>query len=359
MLSVLQDYESAGLLKNGKPRLLAARSYFLDMRQGDLQGLVSYYEAWRDFTEYLVLQKQTVSPDPEKETIAVKCSKRGNDVYQRRVKARLAWMDQLPEARFFTDEEIPQGTATTKMAFFTLTYDTKRCSQTEAWENVGSEYNGWISRLRYLDPKLSVIRVWQSFGNGYPHIHGVILFQDLTLHVQFKQEELGPDGQADTVYRIAEKEIFESSWHSWVDVAACYSVRGALHYCKRYITRQALRGESYSLPPQKGGSLSSQDQAMMWVYRKRSFSVSGDFRSRLHDLIRDLHNSKIVSGQLTLEGDYQGLIWECLGVHSAAELGVDGSRWFHRLTPDQVDPEWIAAAARRDQRIWERAHGHV
>lgn len=342
MTSLLQEYQHEGLLNNGRPRLLAARSYFLGLKNGDLQGLVDYYEAWRDFPEYLVLQKQVGSPNPEKTTIAVKCSKRGNEIYRSRVRKRLAWMEELPDLQFFNDQELSQGRATTRMIFFTLTYDTKRCSIEEAWENVGSEYNTWISRLRYLDPGLSVIRVWQAFGNGYPHIHGVILFRDLNLHVAFKQEET-IQGRTHSVYRVKEKEIFEGSWHSWVDVAACYSMRGALSYCRRYITRQVLKGQSYSLPLYQGGSQTSQDQAMMWIYRKRSFSVSGDFRSRLHDLIVLMHNSKSDLRQTTLAGDLlpeKPVLWLCLGVHSAQELGVDGSDRFFELTPDQINPDW-------------------
>jgi hypothetical protein len=343
MSSQIQIQDHNCLLDNGKPRLNAARSYFLGLRNGDLQGLVDYYESWRDLSEYLVLQNQNFKQDLKtdiKKTIAVKCSKRGNDVYRNRVRKRLDWMNGLQDVRFFKDEDISKGLAKTRMIFFTLTYDTKRCSLMNAWEAIGSEYNIWISRLRSLDPDLSVVRVWQSFGNGFPHIHGVILFKNKEFQVAFKQEDPVLHGRSHVVYRVQDKEIFETSWHSWVDVAACYSLRGALSYCRRYITREVLKGESYSLPMYEGGSQSAQDLALMWIYRKRSFAVSGEFRSRLADLIRLLHNSKAISGQYDLSGDKISEDWICLGIHSASELKVDGSRWFYDLEFSQIDSSW-------------------
>lgn len=40
--------------------------------------------------------------------------------------------------------------------------------------------------------------------------------------------------------------------------------------------------------------------ALCWVYRKRAFSVSGQFRKALTDLITDLHNSNKKLLQVTL-----------------------------------------------------------
>ena len=90
----LQDKLREGLYDaEHKPRLAYARSYFLDSGYGDpdLKGLEAFYPEWRTFDEYMVLQKQTdklrMKGDVEKETIAVKCAKRGNDVYWWRVLA--------------------------------------------------------------------------------------------------------------------------------------------------------------------------------------------------------------------------------------------------------------------------------
>lgn len=352
-IELLQGYEQEGLLKNGRPRLEAARSHFLGERDGDLQGLIAYFEAWRDFPEYMVLQNK----DLEKEkitAIAVKCSKRGNDIYQKRLKKRLDWMNEAEDVRFFEDEDISEGLATTKMIFFTLTWGTRLCSLWDAWNCVGSDYNRWISRLRSIDPGLSVLRVWQDFANGYPHIHGVILFDNLDLHVAFKQEETVLHGETHTVYRIREKELFEGSWHSFVDIAAVHSLRGALSYCKRYLTREISRGANVALPMYEGGSQSCQGLALMWIFRKRSFAVSGRFRSMLADSIRALHNSKSLQGQYDLQGAKIPSCWLSLGVHSAEELDIDPRKWFHVLDPGKIDPSWVQDAADRALRSAKR-----
>jgi hypothetical protein len=51
-----------------KPRLNFARNYFLEFsldKDLDFVELEDFYEKWRDFDEYLVLQKQTESPNEE------------------------------------------------------------------------------------------------------------------------------------------------------------------------------------------------------------------------------------------------------------------------------------------------------
>jgi hypothetical protein len=330
------DYEREGLLKNGKPRLACAQSYFLGLRNGDLDGLENYYETWRDFNEYLVLMNEDM------EAIAVKCSKRGNDVYRKRTSARFNAFESFKNERFFQDDDIEKGIAFTKALFFTLTYDTKLCSLPEAWHNVGIEFNGWISRIRDKYGKVSVIRTWQDFNNGYPHVHGVLMFHDARFQVVRKDVTPVLHGHSSAVYRIAGFDDFKQSWHSFVDVSACYSVAGAVNYARRYITRGVVKGEEYRAPMQEGGHLSSQCQALNWLFHKRSFSVSGDFRSQLAEFITALRNSKALIGQRNLEGDVIREKWTCLGIHSPQELQIDGSRWFYRIDSSLIEEGWFS-----------------
>ena len=85
-----------------KPRLNFARNYFLGFSLGkdlDFEELKEFYRDWRDYDEYVVLQKQSDNlrnkGEVEKETIAVKCAKRGNDVYWWRVWKRLKFLFTL------------------------------------------------------------------------------------------------------------------------------------------------------------------------------------------------------------------------------------------------------------------------
>jgi hypothetical protein len=71
----------------------------------------------------------------------------------------------------------------------------------------------------------------------------------------------------------------------------------------------------------------SKTMALMWLHRKRSFSVSGSFGRLWHDLIRSLHNSNMVR-QVDLEGNVVLMEkWEFLGVFTARDLGVKPWVW--------------------------------
>jgi len=90
-----------------KPRLAYARSYFLGYsdRDPDLEGLKKFYAEWRDYNEYIVVQKQSdnlrLEGEIDRETIAVECSKRGNDVYWWRVWKRIKKLYDLKKQTLF------------------------------------------------------------------------------------------------------------------------------------------------------------------------------------------------------------------------------------------------------------------
>ena len=327
-ISDFSRFSELGLLNDrGLPRLNVAQFYF---RSGiDLELLTDLYRYWRDTAEYGLIEKSWIDGFTIKhEYKAVKCAKRGNDVYQFRVKERIGWMENIPNLKFFSEKQVKNGSARTKMLFFTLTYDTNRCSRIEAWENVGIEYNRWISRVRGKYGRVSVFRVWQSMENGYPHIHGVALFRDKEFPVFMDKKGS---------YRVQEKEDLETSWHSFVDVAAVQTVRGALCYCKRYITRNNLKSEANARTIQENGSVSDLDNALMWIFSKRGFAISGDFREAYKDvldLMRCKHNSNGKIAQSCLDGSVL-LEKECwyrwLGVFRGSELGVSSNKWVHVL----------------------------
>ena len=85
----LRDEFREGLVDSeSKPRLNYARNYFLEFsldKDLDFNELEKFYVDWREFMEYIVVQKQTeslkVKGEVDKEIFAVKCYKRGNDVY--------------------------------------------------------------------------------------------------------------------------------------------------------------------------------------------------------------------------------------------------------------------------------------
>jgi len=201
------------------------------------------------------------------DVFAVKCAKRGNDVYVSRVKSRFRGVCRRSEdLTFFNPKD--RGHKETSALWVTLTYDTKRCSYSEAWENIGIEFNGFMSYIRRHFGKVSCCRVFESFENGHPHIHCILLFKEHSFSVLRDAR-----GQ----FRIHEKDIIADGWHSNVDVKAMSSLSGGLSYLKKYLLKgiDVLKSDSKGL----------KTLALCWIYRKRAFSVSGSFRQALTDLV--------------------------------------------------------------------------
>lgn len=315
---LLEFYREEGLLtKSGKPRLSCARSYFLDRRGMDLEGLVEYFITWMNYDEYMVLQKQTFDGENfDKKTIAVKCSKRGNDVYKYRVRKRFSFLSTLENKILFDWENKALKKHKSSCLFVTLTFNPSLCGINEAWEvRVGREYNSWITNLRNKFGRVEAIRTFEGYENGYPHIHVVLLFGDVEFNT-FK-------GNND-IWRIQEKKVFELGWKSWVDVQAVKDLKGGLWYLSKHILKnQVVEGDP-----------SGEDDlwkyyltlALNWIFQKRSFAISGGFL----DLMSSMHKSNLnTCVQITLEGDsaYYHVVWVFIGIFSAKKLGISNNSW--------------------------------
>ena len=183
-----------------KPLLNFARNYFLGFsidKDPDFEELEEFYVGWRDFNEYMVLQKQEdnlrVMGEVDKETFAVKCSKRGNDVYWWRVAKRLGFLNDLPNSVLFDPHSTDK---VSNVLFVTLTYDIKRSTVRDAWDTIGEDFNNWIRNLRKKFGRISHLRCWEASKQGYPHIHILMIFNDY----EFKVTRIRGK------YRILEKE---------------------------------------------------------------------------------------------------------------------------------------------------------
>ena len=323
---LLEFYREEGLLTlEGKPRLSCARSYFLDQRNMDLEGLVEYFITWVNYDEYMVLQKQTFDgKNFDKKTIAVKCSKRGNDVYKYRVRKRFSFLSTLENKLLFDWDNKTKKSHKSSCLFVTLTFNPALCGIDEAWEiRVGREYNSWITNLRNKFGRIEAIRTFEGYENGYPHIHVVLLFGD----VEFNTFKTKKDGKE--IWRIQEKAVFELGWKSWVDVQAVKDLKGGLWYLSKHILKnQVVEGDPVSERDLWKYYLTL---ALNWVYRKRSFAISKGFL----DLMYCMHNSN--SGgvvQLTLLGDPVDIhiVWVFVGIFSSERLGIVDNSWCVDLT---------------------------
>jgi hypothetical protein len=285
----------------------------------DLSRIVEKYQEWVSDDTYMILSRWN-KKEWKNDVYAVKCAKRGNDVYRSRVESRFRGVARKAVDFEFFDPRA-RGANATRALWTTLTYDTKLCSFKEAWERIGVEFNGFMAHVRRHFGKVSCCRVFESFENGYPHIHCILLFQEHSFSV-FRD--------AKSQFRIHEKALFAQGWHSNVDVKAMSSLAGGFSYLKKYL----LKGIDFEKADSKG----LKTLALCWIYRKRAFSVSGQFRKALTDLITDLHNSNKKMVQVTLTGkiiEEEGFV--LLGFVGSDVLELDKDCWFAMLTSKQID----------------------
>jgi hypothetical protein len=316
-----------------KPRLNTAQGFFRRAENENEDGILEeLYAYWRDLNEFLILRSQMTNPKTwasEWTYVGVKCSKRGNDVYSLRVKKRLDWLSSMENIQFFEPIDFSVDKKVFSSALWiTLTWDTKRCSRFEAWEKeISSDFNRFMSALRSKYGEVSGFRTWEASEKGYPHCHVVLVFKEakFTVFPYLSEDEAGKEK---LTYRVAEKDQIASYWHSHVDVQAVSSTKKLFNYMRKYQTKTLLASDS-----PKG----VQTMSLMWLFKKRGFSVSGDFRSRLSDLIRTMHNSNMEFGQSRLDGSFEDAkVWEFVGIFSGSELGIHSNKWTFHLNKAQI-----------------------
>lgn len=376
------DYEDLGLIKNGKPRLSYAQGYFtrrgINLKAQDTKELlVGLYLHWRGLPEYLIFEGEN-RHTWDKKWGAGLMAKRGNPIYRKRLNERLSFIEKLEEYKFFNYRD-RSSRHSTRAIFVTLTWAVKECgscgkplsehfkicpdcgSSTKqrsilgSWygekelkivqrgENAGREYlahkkgcscvsclwNKYVTNLREAYGNISIIRTWEGYETGYPHVHAVMLFHDHefeTFHHEGKWRIQGKHGSN-----------LEGYGGGFSDVEGLASLRGGIKYVTKYLTKihGSLGGGSYDAGSTMSNFIEASNQgdftlSLLWLFRKRAFAVSGDFI----DLIGLLHNSKSegskVCGQVDLGGD-SVWVWRLKGFHTGCLPGVSGVPWSHRL----------------------------
>lgn len=341
--------------RKGRPRLYHARKMLLDSENLEDLGFSSFedvlsfgeglFSYWRDLSEFIVLRKRWVGKgEKNDEYLAVKCSKRGNDVYQRRIKLRLGWLDEkVKDKKFFEIKSFQvDKVVKTSLLWVTLTWDPNQGDLVFAWENLGKHFNRFISALRRKYGRISYLRVWESYESGFPHVHAVMLFEEAEFtvfpHWDSKEGKLS--------FRIQEKKEISDLWHSFVDIQAISSLSNVFTYLKKH-QEKVILGLSGSIQERKGSDPPQgfdlenvkglRTLFLSWLFRKRSFSVSGDFREKLHDLISHLHNSNMEKNQVDLFGArVREWEYDFLGVFSGSELGIPSGIWVKRLEEAEI-----------------------
>ncbi|MCK4393442.1 hypothetical protein KAX17_11105, partial [Candidatus Bipolaricaulota bacterium] len=270
----------------------------------------------------------------------VKCAKRGNDVANRMLQRRLGpLIHSMKSANFSLDGEH------TPLLFLTLTYDTKKCSASEAWRNIGTELNRFFSSVRKKHGRISALRAFEASGEGYPHVHMLLYFFETTF-TYFTHRNKG--GRA--TYRVIDlqRKRFAEMWHSFVDVQAVVDngvnrLDDVLAYIVKY--------KDYHLDPVQWNDKELLTMTASWYFRKRQFSVSGDFFGPEFELDKTLSQVGLVTLQLDLEGGIiTEITWEFLGMIKGKDLRLKPEQWeaSYKDPPPWLDLVWTPHSSRPD-----------
>lgn len=282
-----------------KPRLVHYRA-LLSYDEPDLEAIKRAFVEWSTFNECLIFRKENIYTS-KKEWRAVKAAKRGNDVYAWRLKKRLEHLRSTPDVRFFNHKDRSRRHKT-RALFVTLTY--KRDERLDVvWEEVGRDYNRWITGLRRRFGKIDVLRAWEAHGDGYPHIHCVLLFEETEF------ETFLYNGK----WRINRRDDISRNWNfGFIDVLALSSMRAGVSYVVKYLTKVHS-----SIVEKRFDRKSVITLAMMWIFKKRAFSLSRGFEELIDD---EEYQEKEYQGQVDLEGK-PIFRWVLVGFY-AGDLGV-------------------------------------
>ena len=282
------------------------------IRQGYFSNLIDQshvldlYKEWRNDPEYLWLDGYNVLGEFV-QSLMVKASKRGNDIYKDRLKKKFSILDQLPPIHFFTD----WGVKSTPMIFVTLTVDPKRFDLDQSWDQISMELHLFETKLRQKYGSFVKFRVWESHESGYPHAHIIYYFHDYTFHVF---DHINKHDQKRT-FRISNKhrDTISSYWSmGHIDIQGVQDTLGAFSEVKKYITKTIWS---------KKGDLTN---AMLCLHRKQSYwiSLNDPYDQDLmidpshQDLIkqgvrffkRDKDNNEIPLSEL-IRKDFIGSVW--------------------------------------------------
>ena len=321
---------------HGNPRLSEARNYFFPLTQDKIGLLCNVFQYWRDFHEYMLLFGRNRETGEELR-LAVKCSKRGNDVYAKRLDNRLSFLNKVKNVKFFSNVAFDkEAYAESNLLWITLTYDPKLCSLHEAWENSYYELHKFKANLENHYGKIEWLTFIQPFPNqngeayGYPHFHILVFFKEASFSA-FPRLEKDSEGRTVLRYRVKEKREIEiqGKWDSYIDVQAISSVRGASNYCKKY-AESVCYGDS---------DKAILNGAVSWLFRKKSFTLTRGFQKALHDLIVSMRVRKRVF-QKGLDGEVAYAVWEWdfCGIRSASVVGVpSGNVWVLSLDEDSFE----------------------
>lgn len=301
----------------------------------DADYLVDEYLKWASVAFYVFLKRERFVPDWRarglksnyvEEYAVFRSRKRGDENYARHVKRRFyALGNAVNNKTFFSWGD--RGNVQSPVLFATLEYDANRYGLYECWERVGDDFNRWKSYVRRKFGKYATVRVWESHESGYPHIHVAVVFEEKVFLGGYMASK-GVKGK----FRVKGEDFstLRSSWRQgFSDFVLCNSVKGAFKYAGKYLMK--------GISAEEAGSKAVKGLAMCWVFRKRSFSLSGDLAKLYSDeIILHSNSNKVKFGYKRLdEGEVFLAVtkWRVLGFEESVVV-----RWlsFQHISNDKM-----------------------
>jgi len=299
--------------------LRSVRSDFLNDYL-DVDGVVSRYRDWLEWIVYVICFRFNFSKG-DYEYAFFRGLKRGDRRYNAlicRKFERLARFGRKLVYFGYGSHGYVKGSG----LHVVLEYDANVVDLRDAWLDVGSDFNRFMSRVRRLFGKVSVVRVFESHESAYPHIHVVLVFHDYVF-LGYSSRRRGH-----MVYRVfgVDYKSLKACWiHGFSDVEMVGSFGGGVRYLSKYLAK--------STSAEFAGVKGIRGLAMCWVFRKRSFSVSGSLflKSEASEASRASHDEiKDMSISNSDDSDFSGF-----GVDSlrCIKVGTDlyGNSIFHRV----------------------------
>ena len=361
----------------GEVRLNMVRGVVNFDRDDDIDYLKTLYKEWVLHDEFMVLKRTEEMPGYYKEEYEVaKCVKRGNDCYQKKISYRL----KNAAGGLNVKVDMNRGIKRTNALYLTNTYDSKLCLKSAAWKNIGEEWNRFLSSLKkefalpyhcpickkdyktqsgfkhhlekcfsncnnhdYYEPKIilewqkndgmiKIIRSWESYELGYPHIHSLIVFNSKNFLIKKHKDKDDKES-----WRLVDRNILKKIkgfWHSYVDIQGVVDVDSAIDNVTWYITKNNVSDRDYK-DIDNWCEKDLLTSVCCWFFQKNSFSVSGDFNeSILHGL--GFQTTNVV--QTDLVGNKAVVTYEFLGLIPGDKCKIDSAEWYKSY---DERPEWI------------------
>lgn len=216
----------------------------------DLDWLVDKYVEWATRKDYCVFKRVS-----DGKIVAVDASKRGNAVYRWRVLGRFKQLQNR-----ISDLSKLCGEKRSQLLYVTLTYGGKYRGA-DTWSDVGKHWNQFMYEVRRAYGEVYAVRTFEAQKDGTPHIHAVLFFMSSSFAV-FPHRSKRNSRMYYRIHGVGKRlKKFWRRGHS--DWSGVLNLERLFNYIFKYLAKNLKLVKE-----------NSKGMALMWVHRKRSFSIS-------------------------------------------------------------------------------------